>query len=118
MFDRISILGSASIHLLNVCVNDDMNVNITGSGDVILPTKQFNSLALTISGSGDIVGNKTHTNIINAVVTGSGDIRDITCLRHGIAIVTGSGDIKLYKKKDANISKKCTGSGNIKILSV
>ncbi|NND62901.1 MAG: DUF2807 domain-containing protein [Flavobacteriaceae bacterium] len=105
---EVSITGSGDV---NLDVNSGMlEVRVTGSGDVELSGKT-NDLDVSISGSGDFSGFDLEANNTEARVSGSGDAQVVA--RKSIkARVNGSGDIT-YKGNPERRDNKTSGSGDI-----
>lgn len=88
---------------------------ITGSGDITLPRKVYQSLTLSVAGSGDIHGNNASAATAVLTVAGSGDIANIEITGSGVASVAGSGDIKIRARHPNLITKQCAGSGRVSV---
>jgi len=131
----ISVTGSGDIYLANgLKSNDDLSVNITGSGDFHGKDIDCGKLNINVAGSGDIKANNIICQELKTSVTGSGDIllKDIATTHvearvsgSGSATLTGtaqdasysvagSGDLFAADFKVSNISAKVAGSGDIK----
>ena len=90
---------------------DELNIDITGSGDVDLEGKA-ERLEAEISGSGEVSAYKLTAKTARLRVSGSGDIR-ATVTQSVRARVSGSGKIKISgnpAERDTDVS----GSGKIK----
>jgi len=129
---KIDISGSGDVTVRGKIVTDDLDIQISGSGNVEMDSLYASSCSVSISGSGnvtlagsEIINNQTikisgsgNINMfdlpakkIDAKISGSGDIR-IHCLDELIAKISGSGDI-IYKGNPL-ISVSNSGSGSIK----
>lgn len=125
----VSLAGSGDVWNTSTITADNLNVTLSGSGDIKLEVNAKN-LSSTISGSGDITLTGTADNLgtrvtgsgdfhgfdlqannTEARVTGSGDI-DVVSNQSLVARVTGSGDIK-YRGNPDKEDSKVTGSGSI-----
>jgi len=102
--------GSGSIKVEGVVSGENVNIVLSGSGDIVSPVKS-GELHATISGSGSIhiSGNAGEAKL---QITGSGEILGKE-LKTGSASVTiaGSGSACLIADKD--ISARIIGSGNV-----
>jgi hypothetical protein len=105
---------------------------ISGSGDIVAPAINAESLKISISGSGDVrVGGKVEG--LSASIAGSGDIRagELDAQRVKVSIagsgdatvrarqaltvsVAGSGDVRYYG--DPTVEKSVLGSGSVRRL--
>ena len=83
---------------------------MSGSGDMDLSGKT-NDLDVQVSGSGDIKAYDLDAEFVTAQVSGSADIK-VTANQMLKARVSGSGDIS-YKGNPKKIETKTSGSGDI-----
>ena len=105
---RIKGAGKVTYHGFT---QDELNIDITGSGDVDLEGKA-ERLEAEISGSGEVSAYKLTAKTARLRVSGSGDIR-ATVTQSVRARVSGSGKIKISgnpAERDTDVS----GSGKIK----
>lgn len=130
-FDKLALYGSGNISAETPLKGQNMQLLLTGSGDIQLQDVNFNALSSTITGSGDIEL-KNGGNVENAdyEVSGSGDITakdlkaknvkaqitgsgNIHCAAETSldALVSGSGDI--FYAGTPSVKSRVTGSGNI-----
>ncbi|KAF2343039.1 head GIN domain-containing protein [Flavobacterium tistrianum] len=110
---ELSLAGSGDIQSKDVIKNDNLAVNLSGSGNFNLPV-DTNNLELHVSGSGNINLKGTATKLTTKL-SGSGDI-DASSLKSKIveANVSGSGNSKVTC--DESITARVAGSGNIKYI--
>ncbi|MCK8479920.1 head GIN domain-containing protein [Psychroserpens algicola] len=127
--DKVSLSGSGDLWSEDTISANDLEVSLSGSGDVILDVKtksvsgkvtgsgdvtlkgSTTNLTARVTGSGDFHGfdlNSVHTNV---AITGSGDAK-VVCNGEFTARVTGSGDIE-YRGKPTSHDAKVSGSGSI-----
>ena len=107
---KVELSGSCSL-LSNSIYQDEIDLKVSGSGDIKLSGKVIDS-NLKVSGSGNINIKKLESNSIFAKVSGSGNIKCYANLS-AIAKVSGSGNITIFgNPTNRDISK--SGSGNIK----
>ena len=110
--DRINLSGSGTIHLTGKINTNNMNVSISGSGDIISDDLHSESIDLKVTGSGNATLNGTGKTA-RFSVTGSGDIHAYNYqVQKGHCRVTGSGDVYTHATESLNAS--VTGSGDIK----
>lgn len=109
--EKVSLAGSGDVWNKDVIDMDELNVELSGSGDINLKVKT-NSLSSALTGSGDI--NITgDTNNLVTKVTGSGDFHGYELNSNNTeAYITGSGDIKVVSND--MLKARVTGSGDIK----
>lgn len=105
---ELSLTGSGDMKIETNATN--LSASLKGSGDVILSGKTT-ELELNLVGSGDIDSSKLNSDNAKAKVAGSGDIK-VKCTKNLNAAVAGSGSIH-YKGKPESIDKVVNGSGEI-----
>lgn len=105
---RIKGAGKVTYHGFT---QDELNIDITGSGDVDLEGKA-ESLEAEISGSGEVSAYRLTVKTARLRVSGSGDIR-ATVTQSVKARVSGSGKIKI-SGNPADRDTDVSGSGKIK----
>ncbi len=129
-FDAFEISGSGKITTASVIKSDRLALNITGSGDLILPQTEVREAAVDISGSGTVQIGGT-ANQLDATVSGSGDVQGknfttaickaniggsgtVTCdvSQRLEAEVTGSGDV--FYTGNPEVQMEVSGSGSVK----
>jgi hypothetical protein len=108
--ERISLAGSGDLYNKDVINEEDLNISLAGSGDIVLDVKTSNVKA-KIAGSGDITL-KGKTDYLEADVTGSGDFHGFDLESNNTTVsVTGSGDAKVIS--NSFLKARVTGSGDI-----
>ncbi|MBZ0326680.1 MAG: DUF2807 domain-containing protein [Altibacter sp.] len=108
---EVSLTGSGDMVLTVDAA--DINAKLTGSGDLDLSGKAAN-LEIKISGSGDYKGASLIADNVQAYVSGSGDAK-VYAKKHIKARVNGSGDIR-YAGNPEKSDTKVSGSGTIKSM--
>jgi hypothetical protein len=129
--NKVEVTGSGKVYLKESVQSDDMNILVTGSGEVISDDLSCKKIRLAVTGSGNIelTGSGDEA---SCSITGSGDVdlsgypvRDVNCKVSGSGDVTvyakekltvevaGSGSIK-YKGNPSEINRRINGSGSIK----
>ena len=134
---KIGLAGSGMFAASNpISTGNDLNVEIAGSGQVLLAAAACHDTKLEIAGSGDIeIGVLTADNA-KAEIAGSGDINlgKVTCKALTAEIagsgnvncenikadkahadIAGSGDVNL-KGSVQNITKNIAGSGKVNLV--
>jgi len=127
---RLSLSGSGNIIGRSEITSDDLEVSLSGSGDIDLQvdtkrlkseisgsgeskfTGKASSHDATISGSGDLKAYDLVTEKSTVQVTGSGKSEVFASEELNVKI-TGSGDV-YYKGNPATVNKKILGSGELK----
>ena len=110
--EELTLSGSGEIECDNKMTFDDLEVNLSGSGNIKLKGT-VNNLDVSVTGSGDIEAFGLEAETVEARVTGSGDI-EVAVERKLEARVTGSGDIEYDAiGENLNINSKVTGSGDV-----
>lgn len=105
---EVKLTGSGDINLK--LDTGTVAATVTGSGDVRLSGKT-NALEVKVTGSGDFNGNDLEAQDTEVTVSGSGDAKVVA--RNSIkARVNGSGDIS-YKGNPERRDTKTSGSGDI-----
>ena len=106
---ELTLTGSGDVKLnINATA---VNATLTGSGDIDLKGKS-NDIICKVTGSGDIDASELECLNANATVSGSGDCK-VYCTENLTARVSGSGDIE-YKGNPKKKDTKSSGSGSIK----
>lgn len=108
---QVSVTGSGDMVLTVDAA--DIDAKLTGSGDLDLSGKVAN-LEIKISGSGDYKGASLIADNVQAYVSGSGDA-EVYAKKHIKARVNGSGDIQ-YAGNPEKSDTKVSGSGTIKSM--
>lgn len=132
-FDYFSLGGSGKIRVMNTLRSENMNMEIAGSGDIVVPQAEFGSANTSIAGSGTIeLGGKA--NALKTTIAGSGDIKakqmtaneleveisgsgTVTCdvAQTLKASIAGSGDV--YYSGQPAVETNVSGSGSVKKMS-
>ncbi len=109
----MKVSGSGNIRSSKGINTGSMNLRVSGSGNISLPSLVASGLDVTISGSGntDVLGGKVNT--AHFVVSGSGNINaehieSVGCT----AKVSGSGNIRLHATETLNVT--ISGSGDVR----
>ena len=110
---EISISGSANIFSETPVRTDDLTLEISGSGDIILNVFA-NTIASDISGSGNININGTCQNLI-VDIAGSGEVRLYGFTDRAQLSITGSGDISALNLEINDCFANIAGSGDMYI---
>jgi len=107
---KIALVGSGDIDCKDTVKAKNLDVSVTGSGDVVLAV-ETNTLEAKVTGSGDMKLSGT-TRDLGVTIAGSGDFKGFELSSQNTeATVSGSGDIKVVAKK--SIKARVHGSGDI-----
>ncbi len=110
------ITGSGNIRLENIIVENGLNTEILGSGNIILNNPQISgNLNNLITGSGNIIiTDMSKANEVENKIEGSGDISisSVDTLDFHNARITGDGDIQTRDLYAKNVEVRIDGSGN------
>ncbi len=108
--EYVKLSGSGDIVITELDA-DFFEYNLSGSGDLIADGK-VNDLELHLSGSGNIDTRDLIAKDVYAKISGSGDIKTYASKSFD-GKVSGSGDIVYYGKPE-HVDSKVSGSGSIK----
>lgn len=112
--ESLNLAGSGTFNALSPLNSEEIEVNLAGSGDIVLNTVTVAKAELNVAGSGDMVCNELVADELNSNVAGSGDLKVTRgTVREAVASVAGSGDIVLTCAID-NLDANVAGSGDIK----
>ncbi|MEH6537467.1 MAG: head GIN domain-containing protein [Psychroserpens sp.] len=108
--DKVALAGSGDLWNKDRITSNDLEVSLSGSGDIILDV-QTKNVSGKVTGSGDLTL-KGSTSNLRAGVTGSGDFHgfDLKSTNTDVSI-TGSGDAEVLCTGD--LKARVTGSGDI-----
>ena len=112
---KIELAGSGMFAASNpVKSNRNLDVEIAGSGKVLLAAASCLDGDLQIAGSGDIEIGQLTVNDIKTEIAGSGDINlgAMTCKKMNLSIA-GSGDVNCDNINADNVHTEIAGSGNV-----
>jgi hypothetical protein len=108
---NLNISGSGNISFTGV-VHNSISANVSGSGGITLNgTSTCVHAKYTISGSGNINAEWMKADYVDAHISGSGDQR-IYVLKQLNAHISGSGDI--YYRGNPGVSADISGSGKLR----
>lgn len=110
-WDGISVSGSCEVNVLDDLTGQDLNLAVSGSGDIDLAGVAFSLIDATISGSGSISMPGT-TETLYAAVSGSGNLDALGCIaKFATVSVSGSGNIRIHVTDELNAT--VSGSGDV-----
>ncbi|WP_452226239.1 head GIN domain-containing protein [Lacinutrix cladophorae] len=108
--NKVSLTGSGDLWNTNTINTTDLDVDLTGSGDIVLDINTNNAEG-SVTGSGDVTLKGKTTNL-EASVTGSGDFNGNSLQSENTEVsVTGSGDAEVVSTEF--LKARVSGSGDI-----
>lgn len=111
--NQVEIKGSADVYLKGTLKGADLNLNITGSGDIEAENLQYTNLSSFVKGSGDIDLKNVKATTVRTIVSGSGDVDIKGSTQWATLTVNGSGDISAEKLTATEVVATVAGSGDI-----
>lgn len=114
---KIELAGSGLFTASNgIKVANDLDVEIAGSGQVLLTTASCNNSDLEIAGSGNIEIGHLQANETTAEIAGSGNVNlgELIC-KELKAEIAGSGDVNCDYIDADNVRVEIAGSGNVNL---
>jgi hypothetical protein len=107
------ISGSGNIKVQNAIATDQLDLTISGSGDISIPSLTAGRVTAKISGSGNVQISGGNVTSENFTVSGSGDLDTERLLASGnISKVSGSGNMILNVTESLDVT--ISGSGSIR----
>ena len=110
---RFSISGSGNVFAGGSLVSDNLDISISGSGDVKLDSLSVNNIDMSISGSGDLALTSADTaDNQNIKISGSGNINAFNLpVKNSKISIAGSGNCRVHAID--NLDVKISGSGDV-----
>jgi len=109
---RLSISGSMKAHLVGKLETSNLNISVSGSGNITADSLICNTLSTRVSGSGDVTATGKVTNV-DSRISGSGKVTATELIADTVKCsVSGSGDFLVYADKYLDVS--ISGSGSVK----
>ena len=110
--ERVKLAGSGEIHLKGEVNSKKLNIELSGSGDVIADSLYCDKFDMSVAGSGT-VRLKGASNESKFSVAGSGDIRGYNfTVDNLVTNIAGSGDIQITV--GSSLKASIAGSGTLK----
>jgi hypothetical protein len=109
--DELAIHGAADASIDGEINSNDLNIQISGAGDVDVDKVNVQQLTARISGAGNVaIKSGTATNAVYKV-SGAGDVSTFNVQAENVtATVSGTGDIKVFATKTLDASVSGAGS--------
>lgn len=115
---EVKITGNGDFKATTDIKTDNLNLNVSGSGDLEFKKVTADAAKATIAGSGDISIKKLDTKNLNTSIAGSGEIEiDYVTDRCDVAqlSIAGSGDMKMKFEGCRDLRCKIAGSGEMEL---
>lgn len=115
---EVKITGNGDFKATTDIKTDNLNLNVSGSGDLEFKKVTADAAKATIAGSGDISIKKLDTKNLNTSIAGSGEIEiDNVTDRCDVAqlSIAGSGDMKMKFEGCRDLRCKIAGSGEMEL---
>ena len=111
----VKVTGSAIIALGELQCTSDLDLHISGSGDIRIENMTCRELDVNVTGSGDVLANGTTScTELDCHIAGSGGTKFANVKGTSAELaVTGSGAIKITDGTFETIKARITGSGDI-----
>lgn len=104
--------GSITALIKGKLETQDLNIALSGSGDITIDSLVCQNLETKISGSADMAIKGGKASFIKSIISGSGKINTIAMQADSTSCITsGSGDFKVWSDKYLKI--EVSGSGNV-----
>jgi hypothetical protein len=108
----INVSGSGSVRLQSQLLADNLEMNVSGSGSIHMPTLTAANINSNISGSGKIQVAGGTAASLDSRISGSGDLEMLNVQTgHVNTITSGSGTTKVYAVN--SLFAKISGSGDV-----
>ncbi|MES2680941.1 MAG: head GIN domain-containing protein [Bacteroidota bacterium] len=111
--NRLSISGSGSIEVANKIKSSHLDLMVSGSGNITIPTVSLQSMDVKLSGSGNVAINNGTCISQYCNISGDGNINcEFLNSTNAVAKISGSGNITLSASGTLNVT--ISGSGSVK----
>lgn len=111
--NRMIMSGSGNINVENTIQGNSLELHVSGSGDISIPTVSVQSLTARISGSGNIKIGQGSCVSETMNVSGAGNINtEFVAAEQGDIKISGSGNATINASKTLYVD--ISGSGNVK----
>lgn len=114
-FDEFEVSGSAEVIAHDPLDGIDLDVEVSGSGDVSLTDVDYDRIDVDVSGSGDVLLQGIAVQSVNYEVSGSGGVDALDCpTPRAIVKVSGSGTVRCHALD--YLRATVSGSGDVLYL--
>ncbi|MEO1286347.1 MAG: head GIN domain-containing protein [Chloroflexota bacterium] len=112
--NEVNVSGSGTV-IIDDFTTDEMAFNVSGSGDVEMDSLTTNTLDISVSGSGSVTIDEVEAESIETSITGSGTVTLGGETESIDVSVSGSGDLEAFELEVETASVRVQGSGNVQI---
>jgi Protein of unknown function (DUF2807). len=111
--ERISQSGSGNISVAGVARCQNLDINLAGSGEILLSAINVENFSVTLSGSGNVrVSEKSEASKLRLRIAGSGNLMFATISASDVDVnIAGSGNATV--RASESLSVRIAGSGNV-----
>ncbi|MFW5657007.1 MAG: head GIN domain-containing protein [Bacteroidota bacterium] len=111
--EQLSVSGSGKIEMENTLNADELDLNVSGSGDIQLLGLEAEEVSANIAGSGSVKFKQESVAQQLAVrISGSGEVHaDKLAVEESDIQISGSGDCETYTK--GSLAARISGSGSV-----
>lgn len=110
-WDGFEINGSADVDVPDAISGAELNIGISGSGNIKVFNADFDQIDTRVTGSGD-VSLAGAGDDLKCAVTGSGNVDALNCpVKTATVTVSGSGDVRLHATETLHVT--ISGSGDV-----
>jgi len=114
-FDKIKVTGSGLIECDSLTSVSDVELIVTGSGDIFCKGINAYTASSEVLGSGNISFNSCVAEFLDIDISGSGEVNGLSTEVSNVSLlINGSGNINL-DLQSTNISSKINSSGDISL---
>jgi hypothetical protein len=110
-WDAFEINGSADVHVKDLIEGDQLDVRISGSGDLECHEAVFDQAKISVSGSGDVELNGSSLDL-DVSISGSGNLQALNFpVKKAKVALSGSGEAKVDVSDQLDVT--VSGSGDV-----
>lgn len=110
----ISITGAGNVTVPAALNTEDINLHITGAGDMNIAQLTCQNLDIKITGAGDMTMGAVQSNAVTAKITGAGDIEMASLVAKSLDNqTTGAGDMVFNNMNVDVVKSHISGAGNV-----
>ena len=118
MVKSIEVDGSGSLTAPKALAVNDMNLEVSGSGDITLAQLTCKGLDIEVAGSGNVMTGLVQADAVKNSIAGSGDVRlNNLNVDHVSTSIAGSGDVILRGTVGSH-SEEIAGSGRVDVSGI
>ena len=116
MVKSIEVDGSGSLTAPKALAVNDMNLEVSGSGDITLAQLTCKGLDIEVAGSGNVMTGLVQADAVKNSIAGSGGIELTSVVCNAVKnSIAGSGDIELASVVCKEVKNSIAGSGDVRL---